>query len=161
MKAALKETYDPDKEAQLSSLGYTITFADLPPLNYPMKNDPFGLIPFIESLPEDIQTNVNDVTPVLKLKSYGKGINNLNDVLVKVRDELREKAQENAKKMAEDPQHRKEILEPNKSPAHNLAATATRLRVKEVQPVQVTGSIDDDPVEKILASCSKYWLDAV
>ncbi|MEI9913315.1 MAG: hypothetical protein WDO71_28930 [Bacteroidota bacterium] len=72
MKAALKETYDPDKEAQLSSLGYTITFEDLPPLNYPMKNDPFGLIPFMESLPEDLQTDVNDITPALNLKAMEK-----------------------------------------------------------------------------------------
>lgn len=162
LKAALKETYDPDKEAQLSSLGYTITFADLPPLNYPMKNDPFGLIPFMESLPEDLQTNVNDFTPVLKLKSYGKGVNNLRDLLVKVRDELQKKEQENAKKMAENPQHRNKILEPHSnSPGHKLAATAKRLKVKEVQPVQVTGSIDNDPVEKIIESCQKYWHDEV
>ncbi|MDX2049251.1 MAG: hypothetical protein SFU87_20875 [Chitinophagaceae bacterium] len=160
LKAALKETYDPDKEAQLSSLGYTITFADLPPLNYPMKNDPFGLIPFIESLPEDIQTNVNDMTPALKLKSYGKGVLNLKNLLENVRKELQKKQEQSAKKMAENAQYRTEIFEAL-SPGYTLGAAATRIRVKKVQPVQVTGSIDDDPVEKIIASCQKYWFDSV
>lgn len=161
LKAALKETYDPDKEAQLSSLGYTITFEDLPPLNYPMKNDPFGLIPFMESLPEETQTNVDDITPVLKLKSYGKGVLNLKELLGNVRKELQEKQKQSEIKMVKNPPYRNEILEGHNTPGYKLAATGTRLRIKKVQPVHVTGSIDDDPVEKILASCAKYWNDSV
>ncbi len=81
-------------------------------------------------------------------------------MLVNARKELQEKQEQSAKKMAEDAQYRNEILEAL-SPGYTLGAAATRIRIKKVQPVQVTGSIDDDPVEKIIASCTKYWVDSV
>lgn len=161
LKAALKETYDPDKEERLVSLGYNIKFSDLPPLNYPMKNDPFGLIAFMNTLPEETQTNVNDFGPVLNIQSFVKGVRKLYDTLMIEKKKLDDKEHEAEKKMSTNATYRNKILEAHNTPAHKLAKRGLQLRIIETHPVPVTGSIDNDPVEKILASCMKYWNDSV
>ena len=161
LKASLKETYDPDKEAQLTSLGYTIMFADLPPLNYPLEDDPFGFIPLMKTLPQNIQTDVNNKAPAIAIQRFLNGVIKASSHLKDKQKILEEKSRERDKKISTDSRYRNKIIEPHNSPGYKLAARSVQLRIIETQPVPVTGSLDNFPIEKIIENCQKFWLDSV
>ena len=150
LKASLKETYDPNKEAKLSKLGYTITIDDMPPLNYPMKNDPLGLLPLLNAWPEEIQTDVNEFRPLLKVQSFVKGVRKLRSQMMKEKRILEQKIREREKKITTNPQYRYKILEIHNSPAHKTASR--RLQLRGIKPLSP---------EKIYEKCEELWHDSV
>jgi TolA-binding protein len=134
LKASLKETYDPEKEAALTKLGYNIKFADMPPLNYPMKEDPFGLIPLINSWgPDKIQSNIADGGTAFALQRYLNGINDFKGQLTDENQDLSKKLEERGKKISMDSAYRQEFLEPHNCPAYLLAGRSLQLYCFELQ----------------------------
>ncbi len=162
LKASLKETYDPDKEAQLSNLGYTIVFDDLPPLNYPMKNDPLGLIPMMNTWPEELQTDVNEFRPVYKIQSFSKGVQNLKDKIMAEKKINAEKLREREIKISTSAPYRNKILEPHNSPAYKLAARRLQLRLMKAQSAPRPRSASPAlPGEWLLEHCRVIWEGSV
>ena len=128
LKASLKETYDPEKEAQLRKLGYEIKFDDMPPLNYPMKKDPYGFIPLINTWdPNKIQSTVGDGQPALALQSYIAEVRKFDGELDKENADLNKKLEEQGRKLAGDSEYRRAYLDPYNCPAHLLARRSMEL----------------------------------
>ncbi|HKC37354.1 MAG TPA: tetratricopeptide repeat protein, partial [Chitinophagaceae bacterium] len=128
LKASLKENYDPEKEVELSKLGYQVKFADLPPLNYPMSDDPLGFIPLINSWdPNLIQSSIEDEASALALQRYVNGVEDFKEELVKESVELNKKFEEREKKLSIDKTYNQEFLEPYDCPAYLLAGRSIQL----------------------------------
>jgi hypothetical protein len=129
LKASLKEVYDPEKEGRLRKLGYEIKFADMPPLNYPMENDPYGFLPLINSWdPDKIQSSLADGSAATALQGYLKGIEDFRKELEEESAELDKKLQKRGNRLAIDSPYRREFMDPfNNSPAHLLAAKSLQL----------------------------------
>jgi tetratricopeptide (TPR) repeat protein len=129
LKASLKETYDPETEARLRKLGYEIKFADMPTLNYPMKKDPYGFIPLINSWnPDKIQSSIADGQTAIALQAYVKGVQNFNEELDDENVDLEEKLKQRGKKLSFDSAYRTQFLQPyHNSPAYLLAARSMLL----------------------------------
>ena len=159
LKASLKEAYDPDKEARLAALGYNIIFDDMPPLNYPMKDDPFGLIPLINSWPETIQTNVDDPAPAIALQHYYKRVNNFDKQLSDESKILSEKEKARNKKLSIQSPYTNKYLEAHNTSAYKHAARSRQLiAAKAFEP---TVQLDNLPVLKLLEHCQQFWFDSV
>ena len=136
LKASLKEAYDPDKEQQLERMGYTIKFEDLPPLNFPMQNDPLGFLPLLNSLPATIQTDVTDDSKYYELKRYLNGVENLRREIADENLVVAEKLSARNQKLAADKEYREEYMEYyNYSPAYWLALRGRQLICNEYDGV--------------------------
>jgi tetratricopeptide (TPR) repeat protein len=131
LKSSLKGSYDPDKEVDLEKLGYTTTYSDLPPFNYPMTHDPFGLIPLINLIPQQLQTNVEEPEPAYALERFLNGVRDFKDELNTENVALDEKLGDRAKKLAYDSTYRVEFLEPYNCPAYLLAGRSVQLLTME------------------------------
>jgi len=128
LKASLKENYDPEKEAELRKLGYEIKFADMPPLNYPMKNDPLGLIPLITSWnPDKIQSSISDGGTAFSMQRYLNGIENFKNELNQENADLTKSLEQRGKKISLDSAYRQDFLEPYNCPAYLLAGRSLQL----------------------------------
>ena len=183
LKASLKETYDPEKEQRLKKLGYEIKFADMPPLNYPMKNDPFGLIPLIKSWnPEKIQSSLADGQSAVALRAYLRGVQTFDKELEDENKELDKKLQQRGTRLAIDSTYRRDFLDPfNNSPAHLQAAKSWQLycfeksgvcfkRFQQMSPFitglwlplqKPFGSMDVYSVTEIVKDCDEMWFKEV
>jgi len=127
LKASLKETYDPEKEAELLRLGYKIKYADLPDFNYPMKRDPLGFIRFVESIPEKYPARIGDDATVDAINSYVLGVRDLSTQLNDENVELQNELKARSNKLSSDSDFRAQFLEPHNCPAHNLAVRSFQL----------------------------------
>ena len=128
LKASLKESYDPEKEQELLKVGYEIKFADMPPLNYPMKNDPFGLIPLIKSWdPNKIQSSIADGATALAMQRYLNGVRDFGRELADENMELNNKLVQRGNKLSEDSFYRREFLDPHNCPGYLVAARSLQL----------------------------------
>ena len=185
LKASLKENYDPEKEAQLRRLGYEIKFADLPPLNYPMKNDPFGFIPLINSWdPDKIQSSIDAPEGAIALERYINGVKEFQNNLIDEDVELNKKLEEREKRMATDRSFNQELLKPYNSPAYMLAGRAFDLYCIEnaagghclkrshfsspmitglLLPLQkpIVNNPAYDPLSQLIADCEQIWVKEV
>ena len=121
LKSSLKETYDPVKEAELKKLGYSITYDDMPEFNYPMKKDPFNLIPLIELFPEKFPSHIGDDATVDAVNDFVGGAKKLSQELSDENQILKEKLAARNLKLAENKPYEKEHLELHKSPAWMVA----------------------------------------
>lgn len=134
LKASLKGGYDPEKELELERLGYATAYDDLPDFNYPMSPDPFGLIPLINSWPQQIQSNVDDPAPAYELQRYMNGVEEFKKELLDEDVEIGKKLHEHGKKIATDKIYNREFMEPHNCPAHILAVrTRYLLKMEEIQ----------------------------
>ena len=178
LKESLKDTYDPEKEAELNKLGYEIKYEDMPPFNYPMKKDPLGLIPLLNSWPENIQSSVDDDKSALALQRYLKGASNLTQELDDENQELDKEIKEDEKKLLTDPAFRSEYLEPFNCPAYLQAGRSIQLlTIEEAESNSSLGAQllfpfiknntgpekNNLPLStlKILRECQKLWTDSV
>jgi TolA-binding protein len=134
LKASLKGGYDPQKEAELEQLGYATKYDDLPAFNYPMKPDPFGLIPLLNSWPQKIQSNIDDPAPAYELQRYMNGVEEFKRELLEENVEIGKKLHEHGKKLVTDKIYNQEFMEPHNCPAHILAVrTSYALKMEEIQ----------------------------
>ena len=182
LKAAIKENYDPEKEGELNRLGYQLKFADLPSLNYPMKHDPFGLIPIVNSWPERIQANIDDVGAADAIKKYLKGIENFEKNLAEDGERLKEPAKERTYKLGTDEDYRRNFTEAHRSPAYILAERMNLLYCYEKGGFCFKNKNNYSPfiismlfpspkspenidkimsLQEILEECKKIWMDTV
>lgn len=81
LKASLKESYDPGKEAELAKLGYNISFDDMPEFNFPMKKDPINLLPFFDLMPEKFPSYIGDDATVDAVNDFVGGTRKLSQEL--------------------------------------------------------------------------------
>ena len=134
LKASLKGGYDPKKEADLEQLGYATKYDDLPAFNYPMKPDPFGLIPLLNSWPQKIQSNIDDPAPAYELLRYMNGVEEFKREILDENVEIGKKLHEHGKKLVTDKIYNQEFMEPHNCPAHILAVrTRYALQMEEIQ----------------------------
>lgn len=176
LKASLKGGYDPEKEVKLEQLGYSIKYADLPAFNYPMKPDPFGLIPLLNSWPQKIQSSIDDPAPAYELQRYMKGVEEFKSEILDENVELGKKLHEHGMKIATDKIYNQEYMEPHNCPAHILAVRLQHLLLVEGihngsgMPSQLLlpyFSSDKNsqeiplPLEDILRDCEKLWFEEV
>jgi hypothetical protein len=133
LKRSIKETYDPEKEAELARLGVTLTYDDMPALNYPMKNDPLRLVEFVQSFPEEDQRNLDDLEKYYAIVRYQNGLKILGDQLSELGYRLNKKSSEFNLKMSFDKQYSEEVLRMLSSPAHILASRLLQLRAIKMQ----------------------------
>ena len=127
LKASLKENYDPEKEGQLAKLGYSITYADMPEFNYPMKADPLGIQPLVESIPEDYPTRIGDDQTVNAVNEYVRSAWTAHEQFEGENLKLSKKLQERAIHLGDDSGYRREFLDPHNCPAYKLAARSRLL----------------------------------
>ena len=177
LKASLKETYDPEKEQQLLRLGYKITYADMPPFDYPMKKDPLGLITLLDTWSSSvIQKSIADEPGASALQKYLNGIDNFDEELNNENIILDRQIEERNEKLSTDKAYRQEFLEPYNCPAFLQAARSLQLLTFDVasgtsplitqmllpfpktlrNPGEIPLSIDD-----IIRDCQKVWDDEV
>jgi len=183
LKASLKETYDPEKEARLKKLGYEIKFADMPPLNYPMAKDPYGFLPLINSWnPDKIQGSIADAPTAIALQAYVKGVQNFDDELEEENVELDKKVKERVNRLSQDSSFRKQFLDPYNCPGYLLAArslqlycfengglclkdgyTSSPFRTGLWLPLdkQYSGRVVLKPISALLKECEKIWMHEV
>ena len=153
LKASIKENYDPDKEAELANLGYNITYADMPEFNYPMKADPFGIIPIVQSLPEDYPSKIGDDEKVYAINRYVNGLSNLSGKMNEEDEVLNQKLHDRAIRLSTDSQYRVEFLDPHNSPAYKLAARSVELiRAEKVR-------ISSPLITQLLLTTQWYFAD--
>ena len=127
LKASLKENYDPDIEAELSKLGYSITYADMPEFKYPMKSDPIGILSLVESIPEDYPTHIGDDQTADVVNHYVRSAVISNEQFNEENEKLSNKLKDRAKQLSNDSGFRREFLDPHNSPAYKLAARSRLL----------------------------------
>ena len=104
----------------------------MPEFNYPMEADPLGIVPFVESIPEDYPTRIGDDEKVNAINSYilgtkvaAKELNDETEILTK-------KITDRDFRLAKDQEFRIEFLEPHSnSPAHKLALRSRELILAE------------------------------
>lgn len=181
LKASLKETYDPEKEQRLRKLGYEIKFEDMPRLNYPMKDDPFGLIPLIKSWnPEKIQSSIDDGQSAVALQAYVKGVQTFGKELEDESTELDKKLKQRGNKLAVDSSYRRQFLDPYNCPAYLLASRSFQLycfeksgvcfkKFKQMSPfmtglfMPLQNPLDMDmwSVTEIVKWCDEMWFEEV
>ncbi len=175
LKKAIKETYDTEKEHALNRLGVNLVYADLPELNYPMKEDPTGLIPLINTLPENYPSAIGDDESVNAIDRYLNGISKLKEGLSKEDEMLKEKFKQQTKKLVLDHQYNYDYVEAHNTPAWKLAKRSLDLLIAErIQgaspfPTQLL-SAGFSPFGKnenvkthweIIKECEKIWQDSV
>ena len=131
LKASIKETYDPDKEAQLENLGVKLKYVDLPEFNYPMQQDPLGFISLVNSLPEEYPSRIGDKDNVKKINRYVNGVNKLKDELLGEMEDLKFKIIDHDNKLAKDLSYQREFLESYNCPAYKLARRSVELITQE------------------------------
>lgn len=177
LKASLKGGYDPQKEVELERLGYPVKYADLPAFNYPMKPDPFGLIPLLNSWPQKIQSNIDDPAPAYELQRYMNGVEEFRNEILDENVKLGKALEEQGKKIATDKTYNQEYMEPHNCPAHILAVRLRYLLEVEERIHNGSGmpsqlllpyfSPDKNskeiplPLDVILADCRKLWFEEV
>lgn len=175
LKASLKEMYDPEKEGELRKLGYEVTFDDMPPFNYPMKDDPFNFIPLINSWPEKLQSSINDVQPAIALQRYLRGINSFYQQLQTQDAELDKKIQERSKKIATNSDHSQDFIQSFNCPAYLQAARSlelinfessgsySQLITQLLFPYKPPFRVGNRPltVAEVYGACKKIWTDSV
>ena len=167
LKASLKEVYDPEKHAQLTNLGYQITYSDLPPFNYPMMNDPFGLIPLINSLPDHLQTNVDDIGPALNLRRFLNGVTEFKEELVKENRVLGQDLYDRGERISMDTGYSQVFLNPHNSPGYKSGKAHSDLQDLAVQlglrrkPPTPSEELQYLTPEEIVLKCHNYWRDSV
>ena len=127
LKASLKGNYDPRKEADLAKLGYTTTYSDLPPFNYPMQEDPFNLIQLIKLIPQKLQTNLNDPAPAHAGQEFINGVEEFYNELTEEDADLEKQVQERRSKLITNLPYQQGFLEGHNCPAHLLAARSVML----------------------------------
>ncbi len=134
LQASLKGSYDPEKDARLARLGYNVKFADLPALNYPIQEDPFGLIPLIKSWnPDKIQSSIADEGNAYAMQRYLNGVTAFANNLSDENETLNQKLKTRDEKISQDSSYRHEFLEAHNSPAYLLAARSIQLACIEMQ----------------------------
>jgi len=131
LKASLKENYDPEKEVELTKLGYKITYADIPEFRYPMAADPLRVMEFIESFPENYPTSIGDNEKVNNINRFALGIDNLEAELGEENNLLQKKIAELEIQVTNNEEYRKEYLDPHNCPAWKLAKRSYDLIWKE------------------------------
>ena len=127
LKASLKENYDPDKEGELAKLGYSITYADMPEFKYPMKADPLGIQPLVESIPEDYPTRIGDDQTVDVVNRYVRSAVTANEQFEEENGKLTKKLKDRGRQLSDDSSFRREFLDPHNCPAYKLAARSRLL----------------------------------
>lgn len=176
LKASLKESYDPEKDAALAKLGYKIKFADMPPFNYPMKKDPFGLIPLLNSWTGKSQSSVEDGESAFALQRYLNGVDSFKEQLVDEDVILSKKLSERAKSLTFDAAFTKEFLEPYNCPAYLQAGRSVQLLAFETKPgpsplitqlwLPFQKTFEDNgeialSIDQILQDCEEIWYKEV
>ena len=127
LRASLKENYDPDKEGELAKLGYSITYADMPEFKYPMKADPLGIQPLVESIPEDYPTRIGDDQTVDVVNRYVRSTVTSNEQFEEENQKLSKKLKDRGRQLSDDSSFRREFLDPHNCPAYKLAARSRLL----------------------------------
>jgi tetratricopeptide (TPR) repeat protein len=175
LKKAIKETYDPEKEHELNRLGINLVYADLPEFNYPMKEDPIGLIPLINTLPENYPSAIGDDQSVDAIDRYLNGVRKLKEELSEEGEMLGNKVEAETKKLVLDHQYNFDYVEAHNTPAYKLAKRsldlliAERLQGASPLPAQLLAGrfLPFGANEKvkthweILRDCQKIWQDSV
>ena len=175
LKKAIKETYDPEKEHALNRLGVNLTYADLPELNYPMKEDPTGLIPFINILPENYPSAIGDDQSVDAIDRYLNGVSKLKEELAKEDETWNTKFEEHARKLVSDRQYNFDYIEAHNTPGYKLAKRSMDLLIAErlqgVSPLPAhllsagffpLGRNENVVTHwEIILQCEKIWQDSV
>jgi tetratricopeptide (TPR) repeat protein len=173
LKRSIKEAYDPDKEALVNQLGGKLRFSDMPPLNYPMKRDPLGILPLMNSMPRNYQSSVDDKEKAFAIKRYLKGVRNLRDELIDRNAKLEDKATSLVKRLAFDSSFRTPWLEAHNNPAWKTADRSllmlyeekqmspllTRLLLPFPRPFEDINKVKT--VAEVLAECEKLYHDSV
>jgi tetratricopeptide (TPR) repeat protein len=175
LRASLKENYDPDKEAQLSKLGYSVTYADMPEFNYPMKADPFGILALVESIPEDYPTKIGDDQTVDLINRYAGRAQLSQAQFDEEKQTLSDKLKERIQRLSNDSNFRAEFLEPHNCPAYKLAARSQLLIWTETVgsssplPTQLWLPVQDHFANiktvktgyEVWRECQDIWVDSV
>jgi tetratricopeptide (TPR) repeat protein len=167
LKASLKEVYDPEKHAQLTNLGYQITYSDLPAFNYPMMNDPFGLIPLVNSLPDHLQTDVDDIGPALTLRRFLNGVSEFKEELVEENRILGQDLYNRGERISMDSGYGQAFLKPHNSPGYKTGKAHADLQDLAVQlglrrkPPTASEELEYLTPEEIVFKCHNYWRDSV
>jgi tetratricopeptide (TPR) repeat protein len=176
LKASLKESYDPEKEAALNKLGYKITYADMPPFNYPMKDDPFGLIPLFNSMPDKLQSSIEDKEPAYAIHRYVNGLDKFMGELVKEDMILAKDLNDRNVRLAADASYSRKFLDPYNCPGYLQARRSvllltvdrklgsspliTKLLLPFPKPFSGGEELPMAP-EEILEDCEKTWVESV
>ncbi len=131
LKASIKETYDPDKEARLVKLGVRLKYADMPAFNYPMVKDPFGFVAIVNTLPENYPSQIGDDEKVIAINRYANGLRDLGDKLNHEMEDLQFKIKDHDYELAQNKPGHKDFLDPYNCPAYKLARRSVELIVAE------------------------------
>ena len=175
LKRAIKESYDPEKEHELNRLGVNLTYADLPELNYPMKQDPLHLVELINTFPENYPSRIGDDEKVNVIDRYLNGVKKLREEINNENAILKKKVEQESKRLAVDSAYRHEYLEAHNIPAYKLAARSLQLIIAErfggASPLPTQsilagfhpfGKNENLKTEaEVLAECEKIWRDSV
>jgi len=122
LKVSLKESYDPEKEAELSRLGYEAKLMDLPRLTVPFPKDPFNITALIATWdPEKIQSTASDPSPAYALQDYLEGVREFNLELEARSVELGKLLHDRLERISKDPAYAIEYVRPHNNPLHMLA----------------------------------------
>ena len=176
LKASIKETYDPDKEARLVKLGVKLKYADMPPFNYPMVKDPLGFLALVRSLPEDYPSRIGDDEKVRNINRYVNGLRAFGDKLWSEMEDLKFKIMDHDNVLAQNKPEQKEFLDPFVCEAHMQARRSVELLVEEragnfspfISQMLLPGlrpgaDINQDviPDGEILIECLEIWENEV
>jgi len=172
LKASLKASYDPEKEADLAKLGYKTTYDDLPPFNYPMQDDPFNLVQLIKLIPRKLQTDLDDPEPAYTGLSFINGVEEFYRELNEEDVVLEKQVKDRAIKLTGDIPYQQEFIEAHNCPAHLLAARSLILLNAEnfhsgsplitqlLMPyTKIAGGTEDYPLapEDVIHGCIQMW----
>ncbi len=136
LKSSLKENYDPEKEATLRSLGYSIVFDDMPEFNYPVKTDPVGISSLVELFPVKFPAHIDDDATVNDVNSFSEGAKKLYDDLGEENRMLQEKLQERSLEISGNKTYREEFLEMHNSPVWLHCNRLQSLYLQEFQGLE-------------------------
>jgi tetratricopeptide (TPR) repeat protein len=172
LKASLKASYDPEKEADLAKLGYNTTYDDLPPFNYPMQQDPFNLVKLIQLIPRKLQTDLDDPEPAYAGQEFINGVEEFYKELNEEDVDLEKQVHDRASKLITDIPFQQKFLEAHNCPAHLLAARSVLLinaeNIHSASPflaqlwmpytiVSGNGSERPLPPEVLIQQCMDFW----
>jgi tetratricopeptide (TPR) repeat protein len=122
LKVSLKESYDPEKEIELSRLGYEVKLMDIPRLTVPFPKDPYNLNALMNAWdPNKIQTSAVDPSPAYGVQDFVEGIKEFKEELIDRSVELEKKLHDRLLKLTTDLDYNKELVGPNNNALNILA----------------------------------------
>jgi hypothetical protein len=99
----------------------------MPEFKYPMKADPLGILPLVESIPDDYPTRIGDDQTVDAVNHYVRSTWISHDQFEEENGKFTKKLQDRGKRLSEDSGFRREFLDPHNCPAYKLAARSRLL----------------------------------